>query len=562
MAIVAPQGQPNQDEENQQQTGQPQQLAGSTQSGAQPAGGRLASFSSGATPGSQGSGRFTNLSKYMDANKTASDNLGSRANNTINKSFNQDQQKVSEANKTIADTYGAGRKVINEQGTKYKGQLGQIGTDLGTFKTFDNRGQFDQAGTQAQALAQDNTYRDLAAGTMIDQATLQNQQAQAQEQAQGLVKTAQTNLGNIQTDQGRNSLFNQVLAPKQGYSAGARSFDKLFLGGALGGIQNNLQGKIGTASELAKNTNAFGANVNQLALDEDTLLKDLSGQALANQNLFNQKLNTPENIKYVTDMRNKRFDDFMARLGSGQISKEDADLLGVSKLETYINSNQPVQQTGGASQKTTVQPNLVGTYNTLRDGGRDYFSRGKDAQSFQDIATEQDFNASQALAALSGRSGQLDGASQLNSSIIAAQGKSMDSLAKDIAAQNKAFTDQYAGKDITQSGSYIVSGGSKGRGSLAESNVNLDKYLQNPNNLNNLVNSRAWEYDYGDSKNSRNRQSGTTIADFERAARTNSTANLQAELDRIANTTGVKNSLNIDNTITQDPLTQRFKGLL
>jgi len=565
MAVVAPQGQPNQEENEQQQAGQqPQQLAGSQQSGQTPAGGRLASFSSGSAPGSQGSGRFTNLSKYIDANKGASENLGARANNTINKGFNQDQQKVSEANKSIADTYGQGRNTIDTQGTQYKNQLGQIGQNLGTFQSFDNRGQFDQAGTQAQSLAQDAAYKNLAAGTMIDQNALQNQQQMAQQQAQGLVQTAQTNLGNIQTDQGRNSLFNQVLAPKQGYSAGARNFDKLFLGGALGGIQQNLQGKIGEASQLAKTTNAFGNNVNQLVTDEENLLKDLSGQALTNQNLFNEKLNTQGNIDYVNQMRDKRYQDIVSGLQSGTVSQDVADQLGLSGLETFANTNQTAP-TG----QTQTQKNLVGTYNILKDPTaiNNYFTQGKRAGSFQDIVGQQDFDAYKALQSLSGvDSGQLAGTSQLGSSIAATQGKSLDSLSKDIQAQDKTFIDdvaanKFAGVSNTVNGRQLTSSSATTQQALdaIKDLTSQGKYTTEQLTNNSLLPQYSGSSWYGNLL-PYVQNNAATGWDYDHYGRDENRAKALLDATKNIGNAGAFNALEVTNQV--DPLSQRFKGLL
>lgn len=536
----------NQDnnQQNEQQQAQPQTLAGSTQSSSpSPSSGRIASFSSGSQP--QASGRFTNLQKYMDANKSATGNLGARANQTINKGFNQGQTQLEKSNQQIAENYGKGRQTIDTQGSQYKNQLGQIGQNLGSFQSFDNRGQFDQAGQQAQALAQDTNYQNLASGSAVDQNALTASQQAALGQAQGLLNTAKTNLGNIQTEQGRDTLFSQVLQPKQGYSAGQRSFDKLFLGGALGDIQQNLQGKQTLANELIKGTNLQGTNVNQLISDEAALLGDLSKQNLANQDLFNTKLNTQANIDAVNAMRSKRFNNLMSGIASGQISRDLADELGLSNLNTYINQNQV--SPAGQSQ---AQKNLIGTYNTLKNNGvNNYFVQGKDAQSFQDIVSQQDFDTYKALQALSGRdSGQLSGASQLGSSIAAAQGKSIDSLAKDIAAQDKSFVDKYAGKEM-QYGRTATDGFGTSYGQGV--GVDMDKYIRDPNSFINSYRDIS-SFDPSNVDNVGRNVSATSG----RALR----EELKNRLNNIINTSGVKENLEVTEDV--DPLTQRFKGLL
>lgn len=594
MAVVAQQGQQNdQNNQEQNQQSQPQTLAGSTQN-ATPSQGRIASFSSGQPQGQASSGRFTNLQKYMDANKSATSSLGARANQNINKGFNQGQSQLEKSNQQIAQNYGQGRQVVDQQGSQYKNQLGQIGQNLGSFQTFDNRGQFDQAGQQAAQLVQDQNYQNLASGSAVDQAALQNQQAAAAQQAQGLLDTAKTNLGNIQTEQGRDTLFSQVLQPKQGYSAGQRSFDKLFLGGALGGIQQNLQGKQTVANQLLKDTGLQGTNVNQLIADEATLLSDLNKQNLANQDLFNTKFNTQANIDYVNNLRNQRFQNVLSGLQAGNISKDVADQLGLSGANTYINENQ------AAPTGAQVQKNLIGTYNILKDPTalNKYITQGANAANVQDITTQADFDTYRALQNLSGRdTGMLSGVSQLGSAV---QGN--DQLAKDIAAADKAFRDQYAGKEAygqgtsyranaqstkfgtpeywanqnnlaaAQAGINAVSGaglgtaqssqvlanqlnplvqnrGLYGTGSVGTAQTNIDDYIRN-NAINQNTSSQFWDQGGGSS------ETAGRLSESAAAAR----ANLTNYLNNVVNTTGVKNALTVDDTV--DPLTQRFKGLL
>lgn len=565
MAIVAPQGQPNdpnnQNDPNAQQ--QPQALAGSQQSGAAPVGGRIASFSSGSAPGAQGSGRFTNLQKYMDANKGASDTLGARANNTLNRGFNQEQTKVSDANSKIAEAYGQGRNTIDTQGAQYKNQLGQIGQNLNSFQTFDNRGQFDQAGQQAQALTQDQAYGNLSQGNAVDQAALTAQQQAAANQAQGLLGTAQTNLQNIQTDQGRNNLFSQVLQPKQGYSSGQRSFDKLFLGGALGGIQQNLQGKQTLANQILKDTNLQGTNVNTLIGDEATLLGDLNKQAVTNQDLFNTKLNTQANIDYVNKLRDDRYKGIMSGLQSGNVSKDVADQLGLSGLQTFANTNQTAP-TG----QTQTQKNLVGTYNILKDPTalNNYFTQGKRAGSFQDIATQQDFDASQALAALSGKSGQLEGKSELGSSIAATQGKSLDSLAKDIQAQDKTFIDdvaanKFAGVSNTVNGRQLTSSSATTQQALdaIKGLTSQGKYTTEQLTNNSLLPQYSGSSWYGDLL-PYVQNNAATGWDYDYYGRNENRAKALLDATKNIGNAGAFNALEVTNQV--DPLSQRFKGLL
>lgn len=431
MAVVAPQGQQNDTNNQNEQPGQPQTLAGSTQSG-QPSSGRIASFSSG-QPQNQGSGRFTNLSKYMDANKGASENLGARAGGQLNREFDKGQNQVSTQNQKIAEGFQAGRTNLN-QGQGYQTQLNDIGQGLNSFQSLDNRGTFDTAGQQAQNLAKDNNYTTLASGSAFDQNAMQAQQTAAQGGAQNLLNTNQQNLQNLQTNQGRDQLLNTVI-PKQGYSAGQRSFDKLFLtGDVLSGLNTNLQGKQTTAQGLLKNTSAQQGTLDTLTNDEANIVAGLTGQAKTNQDLFNTKFGNQQNITDVNTARNARFNELKSALSSGgAISQEDMQLLGLDQLNnTFVNEN----TTGGGK---------VGTYNLLKDPSavNKYITQGANANSVQDITTQGDFDTYKALQnlALGRDTGMLSGTSTLGSSI-----NRVGDLAGDISKADQTFRDTYGNK--------------------------------------------------------------------------------------------------------------------
>lgn len=493
MAIVAQNGQqndPNNQDQQNQQAGQPQTLAGSTQNTA-PNSGRIASFSSGQQP--QGSGRFTNLSKYMDANKNASENLGARAGGQFNREFTKGQTNVDKQNAQIAQGFQAGRNSLN-QGAGYQGQLNQIGQGLNTFQAIDNRGDFDTAGQQAQALAKDTNYNTLASGNAVDQTGLQNQQTQALQASQNLFNTNQQNLQNLQTNQGRDQLLGTII-PKQGYSSGQRNFDKLFLtGNVLSGLQNNLSAKQGLAQNLLSSTGAQQGTLDTLTSDEAKIVGDLTKQARANQDLFNTKFGNMQNIADVNAARNARFNDLKNALSTGgAISQEDMALLGLNNIgNTFINENSPTlpgkTQVDGSGGK-------IGTYNLLKDPANvnKYISQGVDANSIQDITTQSDFDTYKALQnlALGRDTGLLSGVGNLGSSV-----NLVGDLAGDITKADEAFRNRYGNKEYisgsslsgTEHANDVETYSTGNNGNVGDYGINRSVY-QNPTFTN--------EYDQG-----------------------------------------------------------------
>ena len=446
----------NQDnnQQNEQQQAQPQTLAGSTQSGSnQPSSGRIASFSSGSQP--QASGRFTNLQKYMDANKSASTNMGAKANQVVNKDFSRAQSDVSKQNEQIAQGFQQGRQAL-QQGQGFQKNLQDINTGLNTgYTDFGNRQGFDTAAEQAQQLAQNQDYSRVASGQGFDQSSVGQQQQQALLASQGLLQNTQNRLSGLQTEQGRDELFSQVLQPKQGYTSGQRNFDKLFLGGSLPSLQQNLQGKSTLANQILQGTQGQQSTLDELTSGEENLLKGLTNQATTNQQTFYNKLYNPENIDFVKNARTTEFDNLVKALTSGgSITQDQAKLLGLSAQNSSGVSSGPISSKVGvegiSGEISTPQSYDVRTLNVLKDPANitKYLQRGGDPQSLQDIVMQDDLNNYNALTGLIYNNGkqatqnQLTGTSTMGS--IFQPGSSGETLGQAVANANKQFNQDVA----------------------------------------------------------------------------------------------------------------------
>lgn len=441
------------DQVQNQNSNTPQALAGSSQSGESNS--RLSAFSTGAAPQTQGSGRFTNIQKYMDANTTASDNLGAKANNTINKDFNKQSSQVSKENENIQSAFQKGKQTL-EQGSGFNSQLGQINKGLSTgFTDFGNRDGFDNAGKQAIQLSGSQDYNKIASGQGIDEVGLDTSQKLSTQLSQDLLNRSNRSVSDIETEQGRDALFSKVLQPNQGYSSGQRSFDKLFLGGALGGIKSNLQTNRNAADLLSNSTAGQQTTLDDLTRNEAGLVLGLKNQSETNQNVFNQKFGDEKNIDYINNLRNQRFDGIKSSLqGSGSLSKENADLLGVGNLgSTFINDNRPVAS-GDFSSQVVNDNQLLGTYNLLNDPAsvNNYITQGQNATSVQDITTQPDYDAYKALQtlALGRNTGKIGGISSLGAAV-----NSTGKLATDISAADKAFRNNYGNKNYQNSSAFM-----------------------------------------------------------------------------------------------------------
>lgn len=571
----------NTDPNQQQTTNQPQALAGSSQSGT-PSSGRVAGFSSGGTQAAgqpQGSGRFTNLQKYISANQGASQNMGARANQVVNRDFNKSQSEVNKQNEQIAQGFQQGRQAL-QQGQGFQQNLQDINTGLNTgYTDFGNRQGFDAAAEQAQQLAQNQDYANVASGQGFDQSLVGQQQAQALAASQGLLQNTQDRLTGLQTEQGRDQLFSQVLQPKQGYSAGQRNFDKLFLGGSLPSIQQNLQGKSTLANQILQGTQGQQGTLDELTSGESELLKNLSGQATTNQQTFFNKLYNPENVDFVKTARNTEYDNLVKALTSGgTLTQDQANLLGLSAQNSSGMSSGPISSKVGVEGSTPTAPQNydVRTLNLLKDPANinKYLQRGGDPQSIQDLVMQGDLNNYNALTGLIYNNGkqatqnQLTGTSTMGS--IFQPGSSGETLGQAVANANKRFNQDVTDKkyDVNQTGRWadVSLSGQQGIDLINSLTPEQRQAIQNynpmqPGGTYQLYNQVADVLNqvplsvkaFGNDANNINSDAGG--ANYRMRAEA-----IQALMNQM-NNVGYGNDLTINNTAQVNPY-QRFKGLL
>jgi hypothetical protein len=549
-------------------TNAPQALSGSQQGAV--GGQRVSNYSSGTPVGQQGSGRFTNLSKYIGANAGAGDQIGARIGDTFNSKLGQQTNEISEKNQKIAANIESGNKVINEEGTGFKQELGNIGQGLNKFNSMIDRAGFDEAAKQAQGFATSpkfSRFQTIQSGQAIDDNSLNQSQADALASGNNLNKFTQDRLNKINSEQGRYDLMRDTYGNKQNYSSGNARFDQLFLQNSPTNVVGNLtnqfnQGNLNAAKQL-ENINLQGNNINDLLTKESGLVGDLNKQAKSNQDLFNSQLGNQKNIDYIQSLRDAKYNEYLNQLKTGNITSQVAGDMGLNDLFTYepgglgidpsrvsykmgaqpALATQPKSYTPlsiddiksgstGANGSPELWEKLNNTqyditnaqqsnptralrmYNTdLANTAGSYLQQGKIANSMQDIATQNDYDAYKALQAISGLdTGKLIGASTINPAVMAKKDSSGMTLAERIGSQDKAFRDTYAGKHInalasaTESGSGAMFDPGSSEGGSGANSINSgkafigDKDVSSYNDfMNNVI-----------SNNSKSRGSGAT----------------------------------------------------
>lgn len=562
-----------------------------------PNAGRVSSFSSGATPNASGSGRFQNLTKYINANEGAGTRIGNQVSSKIGRDVGNQNTNISKQNEQINKNVTEGQGQL-ETGYGFNRQLGNIGKDLSSFKNMEDRSGFDSASQSAINFSQQpnfGQFQNIQAGSAVDETTLKSNQDAATTAAQNLANQTGQNFSNVNTEQGRYDLLRTNFAPKnRSYTAGNARLDQLLLQAspdkALSSLQNTLKQQNQLATGLNTNVLQQGNVVNKLIGDESSLVKDIGTQAATNQDIFNEKLGQQSNVDYINKLRQDKYNSYVDALKNRSLNQEQAQNLGLGDLSTYNPAGSPNPLSGARD---------IRSYNLDLSNPNVYLQQGRQASGIQDITTKNDYDAYKALQNISGKdTGVIGGVSTINPSVTSIADISGKKLDEVIKQQNQDFLDKYAGKnfqsmvtaseggrgdsgfgegeggygganygtiigDPAASSNYYKDYGTtladlrriggKGSGALAYNTANIDDYLQRGDITLQGQSDKIFDVG-GDTESNR--------AALSRAAQT-AAGTTKSKLDEVIGQTGVRNQLNINNnTIDALEKARRFGTLV
>lgn len=446
----------NQNEEQNKTTAQAPQAAGAGQAlsgsggdagpGAN-ASGRVAQFSTGSQAGATGSGRFTNLQKYIGANEGAGQHLGDKLGQTYNKDVGDQTANISKQNSNIASAVDSAKGVVG-RGNEYNNQLTNIGSGLNSFNSMEDRAGFDAAGKQAQAFATAPTfgdYQNIQQNKAVNTDQLNTDQAAAAAAGSTLNNTTAQYNNQINSQTGRNQLLNQVFGKKNQYTQGGLNFDQLLLQSAPGNVLGNLQQSFnqGNQNAQALNTNIAnqGKDVTGTVGNYNDIVSKLNTSAQTAQNAFNDKLGQQSNLDYINKVRGDVASQYNNALSTGKFDADTAAGLGLAGITTYNPTAQGEYNTQGGNK-------TISTYNT--NLGAYVNQNTPQAMSTQDITTQGDYDAYKALQNISGiDSGKIAGTSKLGTVADAFKNNTVGgkTLADSITGQDADFLKNYAGQN-------------------------------------------------------------------------------------------------------------------
>jgi hypothetical protein len=324
--------QANQGEQAQSTGGGAAQTQGPAQGGNAPAS-RVANYSSGQQAGTTGSGRFTNLQKYIGANQGAGDRLASGITKDITQE-NQPKEKEAQTSATaVRDGLAAAQNKVNT-GQGYQQQL-----ESNNFNAKD-------LASDPNKVQEFNQYR---TGSAIDEALLAKQNQAAQTNYLNYQNQVQNQLNQTASDTGRYQLLKNAYgggtAYQNPYSTGQQRLDQLFLqsGGnnGIGQLQNNLRNNIqGVNSQVADLTGNVNTGVNNAISKEAEIANALQTGITGKTNTFVNDIAGTEGDVNKKRAEDQKFinDNYTALQNGGEIDQRFADMLGLTNGQHLYNS--------------------------------------------------------------------------------------------------------------------------------------------------------------------------------------------------------------------------------
>ena len=341
--------------------------------------------------------RGPSLQDYRQANRSASTNLagriGSRFGAEADTARSQEADYLEQVRQGLQ---GAGQKFeqgqgfldrLSQIGQRIEGERGQRGSGEFGIEDFLNDPNFDQ-------------FQELRAGDAIDEAELLRRQLEAQDFVNQYLGDIDENQALLGSRGGIETLLSE--AGGGDYSRGNAAFDASFLErDALRQVQEQVGQEELRTEAVLEDLGLTGDELIEIINQEGELIGDIDDQTLQNSDLFLDVLNSY--VPGVNEERARDYEELQAALDSYDLPPQgpnDEDILR-RKLDPNM------QQSTGLTAEQLSRLGVEGggrSYNVLPGIGdaSDIAIRGRDAQDYQDVATEQDVGTYGQLADLAG----------------------------------------------------------------------------------------------------------------------------------------------------------------
>lgn len=459
MPVNAEQNQKQEDNNQNQQTANPVTGGGVSQGAPQ---GRTASFSTGAAPTQTGSGRYTNLQKYLGANQGAGDRLAQGIGSKINQSLKPGQTTADTEASKVAEGIQRGQNDL-QRGQGYNAQLQDQNFNAQDFANNQNQLQ---------------DFTNFRTGQAIDTNAINNQLNTAQTANQSQQLAVQNRIGQVGNEAGRFGLLKEAFGGmNKPYSTGQQRLDQLFLqaggGNNIGQLQNNLNSNLNNLNQGYAGLQGRTADINALTSGQTSLANQLQDRTNQMETGYIDNLQGQvAGINAARDAEKKRYNDFVNQLIQTGQGKETSQALDEQLF------NEALLRNGEQSFNFFKNP-------TLTSG--QFLNENRNANDYKDIATQGNVDYYDALSKLAGinnsklntvgslidqNTGQLNRAAQFK--------EGEGSLRSGITQAQDDFIKYALGANIVGTGEDSGTSGLFGRGGTARSQmgINLADYLK------------------------------------------------------------------------------------
>lgn len=376
---------------------------------------------SGAQPRSQrqGSGRFTNIQKYLDANRQGGERIAGGIGENIGGEAQQQRQQTEQFLGGLREGIQQGRQAT-QQGQGFLQDLEGIGKNLVAQQEgrgLQNRGA--SLGIQNFASRPDfNRFQDIQAGRAIDENLLQGQQQQLRGAAQQFLGSSQEAADRLATEGGRFELLRDTFGGSGAnpYTRGQQRLDQAFLANqGLQPLQEQTRANVRDARDFMQQAARKAIDVSNLTAEEQRLMSDIETQSMANIGKFDKMLSD-----FVDPINQQRDAEWRALESALQDYRmPSGDQVGTTVIGPGLSLDQ-ARRLGVTDSQGFEAFNIFDNLTAEQIA-----QRGRRATGAQDVATEADVARYRALAQIAGVEPQLlTQAGNIGEAFTAATGES------------------------------------------------------------------------------------------------------------------------------------------
>lgn len=432
----------------------------------------------------QGSGRFTNLQKYLQANQGAGQQIAGEVGGKLQEDISQKKDQAQDYYGKLGQSVDKARTVATGGGD-FLQQLKGIGANIDAARQagYNNRGANHDLGIQKFTSNSDQfrNFQDIQAGRGIDERLLAAQQADAVRSTQDYQQAAQDALQGVSSEGGRFDLLRKTFGGNVNpqYSTGAQRLDQLFLARqGLGGLQEDLSQDVKDARDLSRQTTQTGADVSNISQQERQLISDINQQTSANEQAYIDMLGSF--IPEIQQQRDAEWNALESALSSYR--PPPPGQVGTMQIRPGLSGEQ-LRRLGVNRQ--------YGAFDVLENlsGAGDVAVKGRAAQDYRDAATQGDVDRYAALARMAGISpDRLTQAANLGETYTARGGEAnlanrlqQAQIAFDKKARETSFDHSHSGrrgKNFFSGRGAVYGGGARGTAAnlLRDGQSAIDKY--------------------------------------------------------------------------------------